>query len=77
MDLNKQAALNGALERVPAEGTATALIQVMLTQSLNTFLLILQVLIFYWFNGLDVGGSFHSLSCGGCKGNKRLLHMSK
>lgn len=38
MGLNKQAAVNGALESVPADGTITAHIQVMLLQSLNTVL---------------------------------------
>ncbi|KAA8593998.1 hypothetical protein FQN60_004832 [Etheostoma spectabile] len=64
-DLNKQAAVNGALESVPADGTSTAHIQVMLMQSLNTFLLKLQVLLFYWYNGLGVGGLLKNLSCGG------------
>lgn len=36
-DPNKQAAVNGALECVPADGAITAHIQVMLIQSLNTF----------------------------------------
>lgn len=60
MDLNKQAAVNGALESVPADGTVTAHIQVMLIQSLNTFFLILQVLLFYWFKDLGVGGLLQS-----------------
>lgn len=75
-DLSKLAAVNGALESVQADGTITAHIQVMLIQSLNTFFLIFQVLLFYWFNGLGVGGLLHNLSCEGCKENKLLLHMS-
>lgn len=37
-DFNKQAAVNGALESLPADGNITAHIQVMLIQSLNTVL---------------------------------------
>ena len=55
IDLSKQAAVNGALENAPADGTITAHIQVMIIQSLNTVLfLILQVLLFHWFNGVVV-----------------------
>ncbi|TMS07528.1 Splicing factor, arginine/serine-rich 15 [Larimichthys crocea] len=44
-DLNKLAAVNGVLESVPVDGAMAAQIQVMLTQSLNTFLFTLQVVI--------------------------------
>lgn len=75
-DLNKLAAVNGALESVQADGTLTAHIQVMLIQSLNTFFLISHMLLFHWFADLGVRGLLHNLSFGGCKENKLLLHMS-
>lgn len=52
--------MNGVMERAPADGTIHAHIQVMMTQSFNIFLLILQILLLYWLNDFCSGFTLHS-----------------